>query len=102
MTPWPDEVLERQMIHDADLCFAQSAYDGVFAEAADHIRKLLKRVRELEQREAAPTPEAVARMKWLLRCEEAVTSMAGQFIHPKTAAQEMVDHILKGTHDQAP
>jgi hypothetical protein len=79
---WPFPELEKQMLQDAG--WQELSHHSFARDTACHIKALLARVRELE-----------SKLPWLLRCEEAMRSMAAQFLCPKTTAEEMVEDILK-------
>ena len=81
---WPSEELERQMLADTGEMVAGSIAWHKAPDLACHVRALLVRVRDLE-----------AEMARLRRYEQAMQSMAEQFISPKTTAEEMVADILK-------
>ena len=56
---------------------------------------VLHRLAGMEPNENGHLHALGTRIRWLVRCEKAIESMAAQFIHPKTTAEEMVDQILR-------
>ncbi len=56
---WPDESLERTMLADANECleqYSRGPLSSAVARSAKSVRDLLRRVRELENREAIAIP----------------------------------------------
>ncbi len=85
---WPDHMLELCMLEDCAMMESEYEPTSTGHDMACHVKALLSRVHDLKME-----------VDRLMPFYDAIASMAGQFLCPKTTPEQLMQQILAGEKD---